>query len=391
MPNPGHRVNSGALDVRVKSVEVDNNEAKLMVDTLNVFNTNLTGGEGVLFIQASKASGGGYWFVTLFAIRGRAFATWPMIIYTAYAAAITIFFQIKGQTQITQNANMWSGLQTSVSLVGIALFFLQTFRTNSAYQRWWEGRCLWDSVNTACYSMARITQAGGISSKKHARRLLRWMCGYLVTLKAGLRDEEDISELYPILSNTELEELEEVHCTQRCVYTVQKITETWLSCQAEKKIGTASDKEFEKLVPDLMRCCGSMERIMHTPMPFAYITHLRSFLVIWLSVLPFIFMINLKYYTIGVCFVIAYALLGMEALILEIETPFGRDFNDLPSDNYIADAVKTLLKAYVTTQYLPATDGTDGDGPHGLQWEDRPGLAGAAAQHAAATAAGQAV
>jgi hypothetical protein len=36
-----------------------------------------------------------------------------------------------------------AAIQSGISLIGIALFFLQTFRTNSAYTRWYEGRTLW--------------------------------------------------------------------------------------------------------------------------------------------------------------------------------------------------------------------------------------------------------
>ena len=54
-------------------------------------------------------------------------------------------------------------------------------------------------------------------------------------------------------------------------------------------------------------------------MPFAYITHLRTFLVLWLGTCPFVFVNSLAYGSIVVCVILAYALLGMEAISLEIE------------------------------------------------------------------------
>ena len=44
------------------------------------------GGEGTLYIQATKDSG--YWFVTSLALRGRAFPKWPMAIYAAYTVLV---------------------------------------------------------------------------------------------------------------------------------------------------------------------------------------------------------------------------------------------------------------------------------------------------------------
>lgn len=40
------------------------------------------------------------------------------------------------------------------------------------------------------------------------------------------------------------------------------------------------------------------------------------------------------------CVIIAYAMLGMEALSLEIEDPFGREFNDLPMDSMLRSTLQ---------------------------------------------------
>lgn len=39
---------------------------------------------------------------------------------------------------------------------GLALFLLLAFRTNSSYDRWWEGRKLWDAINTKVQDMTRM-------------------------------------------------------------------------------------------------------------------------------------------------------------------------------------------------------------------------------------------
>ena len=40
------------------------------------------------------------------------------------------------------------GLSSAVGLVGTALFFLLTFRVNSAYQRWHGGSLLWSQATS---------------------------------------------------------------------------------------------------------------------------------------------------------------------------------------------------------------------------------------------------
>lgn len=51
----------------------------------------------------------------------------------------------------------------------------------------------------------------------------------------------------------------------------------------------------------------------------------RSFLVLWLAALPFIFAPEMHWWAIGVCVVVGYQLLGFEEIGVEIESPFGTD------------------------------------------------------------------
>lgn len=79
----------------------------------------------------------------------------------------------------------------------------------------------------------------------------------------------------------------------------------------------------------------------------------RSFLVLWLAAIPFVFVASLQWMTIGFCVIVGYALLGFESIGVEIESPFGRDYNDLPMDQ-IGDGIKTNLLGAL--QYLHTTD-----------------------------------
>ena len=78
-------------------------------------------------------------------------------------------------------------------------------------------------------------------------------------------------------------------------------------------------------VRNLMAALGSCSRLKHTPIPLAYVIHLRSFLVLWLAALPFIFAPEMHWWAIGVCVVVGYQLLGFEEIGVEIESPFGTD------------------------------------------------------------------
>lgn len=88
---------------------------------------------------------------------------------------------------------------------------------------------------------------------------------------------------------------------------------------------------------------GACERILKTKLPFAYIVHLRTFLVLWLLALPFVLVDLVQWGTIPVALAIMYALVGLEQIGVEIENPFGHDCNDLPLDSITDDTIMANL------------------------------------------------
>jgi putative membrane protein len=51
-------------------------------------------------------------------------------------------------------------------------------------------------------------------------------------------------------------------------------------------------------------------RILETPLPFVYVSHLRTFMVLWLCVLPWMFVANFEWWTMLLCLIVAYGVLG---------------------------------------------------------------------------------
>jgi putative membrane protein len=77
---------------------------------------------------------------------------------------------------------------------------------------------------------------------------------------------------------------------------------------------------------------GSCERILRTPMPLAYAIHLKQLLLLYCLLLPFQIVEELGWWTGLISALVSFTLLGIEAIGLEIENPFGYDENDLPLD-----------------------------------------------------------
>jgi putative membrane protein len=88
---------------------------------------------------------------------------------------------------------------------------------------------------------------------------------------------------------------------------------------------------------------GACERIHKTPLPFAYVVHLRRALILYCLTLPFALIESYGWSTVIDTLLIAYILFGIEEIGVEIEDPFGKDDNDLPLEQICATIERNLL------------------------------------------------
>ena len=82
-----------------------------------------------------------------------------------------------------------------------------------------------------------------------------------------------------------------------------------------------------------------------TPLPFAYVVHLRRALILYCVTLPFALIEAYGWSTVVDTLLIAYTLFGIEEIGVEIEDPFGEDDNDLPLEQICGTIERNLLAA----------------------------------------------
>lgn len=92
---------------------------------------------------------------------------------------------------------------------------------------------------------------------------------------------------------------------------------------------------FLSALADMVDILSDFERILRTPIPLAYSIHLNQSVWLYILSIPFQIVGNLGWYTVPVEVLGSFCLLGILAIGLEIENPFGYDANDL---------VRTLVK-----------------------------------------------
>ena len=302
-----------------------------------------------------KSSTNANWVPTLLAVKGRAWPISPMFACMSIATGVTCVekLYLTNSKHFTKEACKedpeelcWPySLETpyqTVSVVGAALFFLMVFRTNASYDRWWEGRKKWGMIINRTRDFARQT-CGFVDEHFLVDNMVRWTVAFAVCTKRHLRFERELDELEGKLAADEIERIQEAkHMPLYCLERLTTYTRTALESPRNKLMSDITFAAMDANLTQFEDELGACERILKTPFPYAYVVHLRTFMTLWLTALPFALLSSCGWLTIPTVAMVAYALLGIETIGVEIENPFGHDFNDLPLDT-ICDTISTNL------------------------------------------------
>ncbi len=230
------------------------------------------------------------------------------------------------------------------SLLGIVLGLFLVFRTNSSYDRWWEGRKLWGSFVNSTRNLSHKLNAFLDVNDTETRRWFALMIPNLVvSVKEHLRKGIKLSEL-DVVDDNFLPSLQNVkHIPNRLSSMLYvRVNQLYKSKALSGEQLFLLDKELKEFTDIL----GACERIKNTPIPYSYSMYIKQFIFIYVITLPMAFVTTSGYLTVPVVVLITFVLLSVELIAEEIEDPFGRDINDLPTDELavkITDNVREIL------------------------------------------------
>lgn len=283
------------------------------------------------------------WFSLIFHAysRGVMKTLTPAIIFmTVYAAGLC--YLLLGVLRLHE-----SNFKTTISmhsLLGIVLGLFLVFRTNSSYDRWWEGRKLWGSLVNNTRNLALKINAFVDPADNDTRVWFAKMIpNFAFAVKEHLRKGIKLNEL-DIVDDRFLENLADIkHIPNRLSAMMYVRTNTLY-----KKNQISGDQLFllDKELKEFIDILGACERIKNTPIPYNYSMYIKQFIFIYLITLPLAFITSSGYLTIPMVMLVTFILLSVELISEEIEDPFGRDVNDLPTDDLaekIRDNVNEIL------------------------------------------------
>ncbi|KAI8816333.1 Bestrophin, RFP-TM, chloride channel-domain-containing protein [Fimicolochytrium jonesii] len=283
----------------------------------------------------------------------------PSLLHTVWAALWTTLYQVAGWRWISIPPQL-------ITILGVVISLLLVFRTNTAYDRYWEGRRVWGTLITQIRNLARFVWIGVqtpdtalVYEKKGAMNLL---LGFAVATKHYLRSElgHKYADLHHLLVH--LPEFrsgaKDPNVKNLPLEISFHISSYIAACRQKELIDVSQQTAMVNALSSMIDCLTSFERIRNTPIPIAYSVHLQQTLTLYILALPFQLVSVLYWGTIPVCWIAAFTMLGIECIGGEIENPFGYDENDLQVEEFCRSTREELLRVMVRPQTLdPATWG----------------------------------
>jgi len=218
------------------------------------------------------------------------------------------------------------------SLVGFVLSLLLVFRTNTAYERWWEGRKLWGSfVNNSRNLALKLNSLNLDPEMRKTFKIL--LTNYVYAAKESLRGKLLLKNLvftesYPIAYYESHH-----HVPSRIMQAIY----TEINHLLKNQIISSEQLLFiNSELQSFSDNIGACERIKNTPIPYSYSLFLKKVIFLYIFTMPIGFVREFGYWAMPIVALIFYIFASIELLAEEIEDPFGTEPNDLPTDQIYA-------------------------------------------------------
>ena len=254
-------------------------------------------------------------------------------IYSGLVAYVEIEYWHLPETSSVKNISVMH------SLLGFVLSLLLAYRTNTAYDRWWEGRKLWGGLVNSSRNLA--LKLGAILTSENDLHFFRKIIpSYASILSKHLNDQDTAKQLF---DDVDLEIDHRKHRPNQVAKMLfQKINDLYVS----KKITGDQLIILNNELQSFTDICGACERIKNTPIPYSYSAFIKKFIFFYVMTLPWGYVFNLGYLVIPVVVFIFYVLASLELIAEEIEDPFGPDQNDLPTKK-ITENIKKHIEELI--------------------------------------------
>jgi putative membrane protein len=251
-----------------------------------------------------------------------------LILVALYAVGIVILYENFHFTRIS--------IPIAVpALLGTVISLLLAFRSNQAYDRWWEARILWGSIVNDSRSLARqilyfiddpyYSAEIQLFKERFIKRQIAWCYG----LSQSLRNTNPTLGLGRFMKEDELEFIKSYKNVPMSILELHArdikmaLKEGW--------INQYQQIELDRSLSNLCDRMGGSERIKNTVFPVTYSRYINMTINLFIIMLPFGLIEFFGYFEIPLVIAIAASFLLIEKMAIHLQDPFENKPTDTPT------------------------------------------------------------
>ena len=268
---------------------------------------------------------------------------YEIVVITIYAILVSVLYNNYPIQHISIPISIPAILGTVISL-------LLGFRSNQAYDRWWESRHIWGAIVNDARTVARqITsfmpsddQSGMVDNftKRFIRRQIAWS----YSLGRHLRGQNAAKGLENYLDRKEFE----------LMLQMDNIPAALLDCMGkdlqyaleEGWINRFQQVELDRTVTRLTDAMGKCERLKNTVFPSTYSLYIHLSLMLFIALLPFGVIEYIGFFEVPLVVAKSASFLLIEKMAIHLQDPFENKPTDTPMTTIARSIEKNLLQIY---------------------------------------------
>ncbi|WP_256009311.1 bestrophin family protein [Desertivirga xinjiangensis] len=273
-----------------------------------------------------------------------------IIMVTIYAVLIAICYNTFHFTRISIPIAVPTILGTVISL-------LLAFKSNQAYDRWWEARTIWGAIVNDSRSLTRQlltfvdTHMGATEERIFCERFAKRQIAWCYCLSRHLRREDPLEGLENLISSEDLEYIKNYSNAPLALLELQGS-----DLRNAFKLGWINEYqqvEIDKTLTRFSNHMGGCERIKNTVFPATYSVYIHFALVLFVILLPFGLIEFFGVVEVPLVLAIASSFFLIEKMAIHLQDPFENKPTDTPTTTIsktIERDIRQMLKENYKTE-----------------------------------------
>jgi putative membrane protein len=234
------------------------------------------------------------------------------------------------------------------TIIGTIISLLLAFKSNQAYDRWWEARIIWGAIVNDSRTLIRQVIAFykdldfSVEANDFKENFAKRQAAWCYSLSQSLRGKDPLKAVKQILSDEDFKYIKKHKHVPNAILLLH--SKDLKKANEQGKINTYQQVEIDNTLTRLCDSMGKCERIKNTIFPTTYSMYIRFTLCLFIILLPFGLTDLLGWLQIPLVTTIGAAFFLIEKMAIHLQDPFENRPTDTPMTAISSTIEKNLVQ-----------------------------------------------